>query len=215
MKVILASKSPRRKEIFGAYAEKCVFSFDIITRETDEELFGEHPVTGVRTLAERKGAAVADKIINMIKTEGAFDGEDTLVLSSDTVVAAGGEILGKPRDLDDARDMLRRIEGKDHSVFSGIAVALIKGGEVVKTASAVEETVVRFSPMTDGEIEFYVNHENVLDKAGAYAIQGIASAWIEGIDGDYFNVVGLPVRRLMRLFLDEFGLTLEMLRSDV
>ena len=151
----------------------------------------------------------------MIKTEGAFGGEDTLVLSSDTVVAANGAILGKPRDLDDARDMLRRIEGREHSVFSGIAAALISGGEVVKTASAVEETVVRFSPMTEADIEFYVNNESVLDKAGAYAIQGIASAWIDGIDGDYFNVVGLPVRRLMTMLGEEFGLTLELLRSDI
>ena len=87
MKVILASKSPRRKEIFGAYAEECGFRFDIITRETDEELFGEHPMTGVKTLAERKGAAVAAEY------------PDALVVSSDTLVELGGKPLGKPVDV--------------------------------------------------------------------------------------------------------------------
>ena len=209
MKIILASKSPRRREIL----ENLGIKFTIITEETDESSNVTEPSELVRELAERKGAAVVDKIINMIKTEGAFDGEDTLVLSSDTVVASDGAILGKPRDLDDARDMLRRIEGRGHSVFSGIAAALISGGEVVKAVSAVEETVVRFSPMTEADIDFYVNNENVLDKAGAYAIQGIASAWIDGIDGDYFNVVGLPVRRLMAMLGEEFGLTLSALRE--
>ena len=209
MKIILASKSPRRREIL----ENLGIKFTIITEETDESSNVTEPSELVRELAERKGAAVADKIINMIKTEGAFDGEDTLVLSSDTVVAANGAILGKPRDLDDARDMLRRIEGREHSVFSGIAAALIKGGKIAKTVSAIEETVVRFGKMTEADIDFYVNNESVLDKAGAYAIQGIASAWIDGIDGDYFNVVGLPVRRLMTMLGEEFGLTLSALRE--
>jgi septum formation protein len=102
--------------------------------------------------------------------------------------------------------MLRRIEGRGHSVFSGIAAALISGGEVVKAVSAVEETVVRFSPMTEADIDFYVNNEQVYDKAGAYAIQGIASAFIEKIDGDYFNVVGLPTCRMFGLFKDSFGI---------
>ena len=164
----------------------------------------------MRELSIRKGCAVADKIIN----EDLMGGEsgEALVISSDTVVASGGEILGKPSDLDNAREMLSRLEGKDHSVFSGVAVIRIVGGRVEKIAAAVEETVVRFAPMTEKEIEFYINNENVLDKAGAYAIQGIASAWIEKIDGDYFNVVGLPVRRLFKLLCDEFGLSLENMR---
>ena len=209
MKIILASKSPRRKEIL----ENLGIKFTIITEETDETSNVSEPSELVRELAMRKGAAVADKIIDMIKTEGAFDGEDILVLSSDTVVAADGRILGKPSDLTDAKGMLRRLEGREHSVYSGIAATLIENGRVIRTASATEETVVRFSKMTEEEIDFYVNHENVLDKAGAYAIQGIASAWINGIDGDYFNVVGLPVRRLMRLLEDEFSLTLATLRK--
>ena len=205
MKIILASKSPRRKEIL----ENLGVKFEIITAETDESSDVREPSELVRELSIRKGSAVADKIIG----EGLSECDEALVISSDTVVAAGGEILGKPSDLDDARGMLSRLEGRDHSVFSGVAVTLIKNGAVVKTSAAVDETVVRFAPMTEKEIVFYINNENVLDKAGAYAIQGIASAWIEKIDGDYFNVVGLPVHRLIKLLSEEFGVSLAELRE--
>ena len=149
MKIILASKSPRRKEIL----ENLGIKFDILTEETDESSDEREPSALVRELAERKGAAVVGKIVNLIRTEGAFFGEDVLVLSSDTVVAVDGRILGKPADLDDAQLMLTRLEGRGHSVFSGIAATLIKGGEPVKTVSAVEETVVRFSHMTEKDIQ--------------------------------------------------------------
>ena len=195
MKIILASKSPRRKEIL----ENLGIKFTIITEETDESSAVTDPSELVCELAERKGRAVADKIIAMISSEGAFGGEDVLVLSSDTVVAVDGEILGKPSDLNDAKRMLGLIEGRGHSVFSGIAATLIRGGRIERTASATEETVVRFSEMTESEIDFYVNNENVLDKAGAYAVQGLASMFIKGLDGDYFNVVGLPVYKLNTL----------------
>ena len=112
MKIILASKSPRRKEIFGAFAEECGFRFEIITRETDEELFGEHPMTGVRTLAERKGAAVAAEY------------PTALVVSSDTLVELDGIPLGKPIDENDACRMLRDLSGKTHNVHTGIALTL-------------------------------------------------------------------------------------------
>ena len=209
MKIILASKSPRRKEIL----ENLGVRFTIITEETDESSAIKDPADLVRVLAARKGLAVADKIIDMIKTDGEFSAEDVLVLSSDTVVAVDGAILGKPADLSDAKRMLGLIEGRDHSVFSGIAATLIKGGEIAKAVSTTDETVVRFSHMTDSDIDFYINNESVLDKAGAYAIQGIASAWIDGIDGDYFNVVGLPVRTLIKMLNEEMGLSLAMLRD--
>ena len=227
MKIILASKSPRRKEIL----ENLGVKFNIITADTDESSEIREPSALVRELALRKGMAVAEKIINEIaeatntaampkaeetaENNGAcsLTDESILVISSDTVVAADGEILGKPRNLADARDMLSHLEGRDHSVFSGIAAILIEKGRIAKIAAESEETVVRFAPMSEGEIDFYINNESVLDKAGAYAIQGIASAWIEKIDGDYFNVVGLPVRRMFRLLSDEFDLTLEKIRN--
>jgi len=214
MKIILASKSPRRKEIL----ENLGIKFDIITKETDESSNITDPSALVRELAERKGAAVADGIVSLIndnELDDIFNGREFLIISSDTVVAVDGTILGKPADITDAKRMLLSLEGREHSVFSGIAVTLMNGRNIIKKASAVEETVVRFGKMTESEIDFYVNNENVLDKAGAYAIQGIASAWIDGIDGDYFNVVGLPVRRLMKLLSDELGLTLDVLRGDI
>ena len=197
MKIILASKSPRRKEIL----ENLGIEIEIITADTDETSEERDPSALVRELAERKGRAVAEEIEERIG-----ENERTFIISSDTVVALDGEILGKPRDLDDARRMLKMLEGRSHSVFSGIAVIEISGGRITKSASATEETLVYFAPMSDSDVEFYINTENVLDKAGAYAIQGIASTFIDKIDGDYFNVVGLPVRRLFKLLSDEFGI---------
>ena len=197
MKIILASKSPRRKEIL----ENLGIEIEIITAETDESSEERDPSALVRELAERKGRVVAEEIEERIG-----ENERTFIISSDTVVALDGEILGKPRDLDDARRMLKMLEGRSHSVFSGIAVIEISGGRITKSASATEETLVYFAPMSDSDVEFYINTENVLDKAGAYAIQGIASTFIDKIDGDYFNVVGLPVRRLFKLLSDEFGI---------
>ena len=197
MKIILASKSPRRREIL----ENLGVEFEIIVSEADEESDEKDPARLVRELSLRKGRAVAERIIK----ENTFVTEDVYIISSDTVVAtADGEILGKPRSIEDAKRMLRLLEGKSHFVHSGIGIIKLSGGETVEAADT-ESTRVEFLPMSDGEIDFYVTHETVLDKAGAYAIQGIASAWIKKIDGDYFNVVGLPTCRMFGLFREAFG----------
>jgi septum formation protein len=122
------------------------------------------------------------------------------------VATADGEILGKPKDIPDAVRMLGLLEGKIHFVHSGIAIIKLSENGDITEAADTESTAVEFLPMTKSEIDFYVTHENVLDKAGAYAIQGIASAWIKRIDGDYFNVVGLPTCRTFRLFKESFGI---------
>ena len=205
MKFILASKSPRRKEIL----ENLGISFRIVTADTDEDSEITDPSELVRELSVRKGRAVAEKIIADNKIV-----DKALIISSDTVVASEGEILGKPADREDAERMLRGLSGRAHSVFSGIALTELDGGRVVKTAAATEETKVYFSEMDKDDIEFYINAEQVYDKAGAYAIQGIASAFIEKIEGDYFNVVGLPVRRMFRLLEEEFGIKLRFI-SDI
>ena len=205
MKFILASKSPRRKEIL----ENLGISFEIVTADTDEDSEITDPSELVRELSVRKGMAVAEELIRNNKIV-----ESTIVISSDTVVASEGEILGKPRNEADAKRMLRGLSGRAHSVFSGIALTLVEGGMVVKTAAATEETKVYFSAMDEDDIDFYVKNEQVYDKAGAYAIQGIASAFIEKIDGDYFNVVGLPVRRMFRLMEEEYGIKLRFI-SDI
>jgi len=199
MKIILASKSPRRKEIL----ENLGVKFEIIVSEADESSDEKNPERLVRELSLRKGRAVAERLVS----EGLFYRDDEVyVISSDTVVAApSGEILGKPFDLEDAEKMLSMLEGKVHFVHSGIAIIKIsRNGELFEAADT-ESTAVEFLPMTDDEIKLYVKNENVLDKAGAYAIQGIASAWIKKIDGDYFNVVGLPTCRMISLFKEAFG----------
>ena len=188
MKVILASKSPRRKEIFGAYAEECGFRFDIITRETDEELFGEHPMTGVKTLAERKGAAVAAEY------------PDALVVSSDTLVELGGKPLGKPVDESDACAMLRELSGKTHNVHTGIALTL---GE--RVYSGVATTEVTFRDLTDEEICAYVATGEPMDKAGAYGIQGKGGSLVAGYNGEFDTVVGFNMTLLRKLIAEAVG----------
>ena len=198
MKIILASKSPRRREIL----QNLGIEFEIITADTDESSEIREPSELVSCLALRKGEAVARAIENDAEN---VEKERILVISSDTLVAVDGEILGKPSDLSDAKRMLRKIKGRAHSVYSGIAITELVDGKINKSFASAERTDVYFADMSDGEIELYVNTEKVLDKAGAYAIQGVASAWIEKIDGDYFNVVGLPVRRLFKVLSEEFS----------
>ena len=200
MKLILASKSPRRKEIF----ENLGIEFEIIVSEADEESGERDPAALVKELSLRKGRAVADKII-----EKGGVSEETYIISSDTVVATGGEtpeILGKPKDRADAERMLSLIEGRGHYVHSGIGIIKLTPDMKKEERAATESTRVEFSHMTKKDIEFYIDHEKVYDKAGAYAIQGIASAWINKIDGDYFNVVGLPVHRMFDIFKTGYGI---------
>ena len=199
MKIILASNSPRRKEIL----ENLGIKFEIIVSDADESSEEKDPALLVRELSLRKGRAVADRIIN----ENIHAGEDTYIISSDTVVAtADGEILGKPSDIADAKRMLSLLSGKSHYVHSGIAIIKISADREITEAADTESTAVEFLHMSENEIDFYVKNENVLDKAGAYAIQGIASAWIRKIDGDYFNVVGLPTCKTLSLFKNVYGI---------
>ena len=191
MNFILASKSPRRKEILETLGIK----FEIVTADTDESSTERDPYKLVELLSMRKGLAVRDRLL----AEGR-DLTDTVIISSDTVVAIDGEILGKPRDADDARRMLRMLSGRSHEVVSGIA--LIGNG----TAGASHEvTEVEFDEWDDETVEQYIAVARPYDKAGAYAIQGLASAWIKGIRGCYFNVVGLPIHRLNLLYRELFG----------
>ncbi len=191
MHLILASKSPRRREIL----ENLGVRFEIVTADTDESIDEHDPCRLVEILAARKGEAVREKL----QAEGK-DLSNCVILASDTVVAADGEILGKPHDRADARRMLGTLSGATHRVVSGIC--LIRDGKVY---TAHEVTQVTFDLMDEDEIEDYINTENPYDKAGAYAIQGRASAYIRGISGCYFNVVGLPVHRLACLWRESFG----------
>lgn len=190
-KLILASKSPRRREILAGVG----VSFEIVTADTDESIDESDPCRTVEELAARKGLAVRE----LLRSEGR-DLSDTVILASDTVVAAEGEILGKPVDADDARRMLGMLSGRSHRVVSGICLI---AGDTVRTAHEVTE--VEFDELDAETVERYIQAEQPYDKAGAYAIQGRASAYIRGIRGCYFNVVGLPLHRLCRLWHETFG----------
>ena len=180
MRYILASKSPRRRELLG----EIIKDFEIITKEVDESLPDSiHPREGVEILAVRKGEAVANEL----------DG-DCLVISSDTLVEIGGVPLGKPVDRADATKMLKKLSGNAHNVHTGVAVHL--GDRVM---SGVATTAVYFREMTEGEIEEYVDSGDPMDKAGSYGIQSGGGKFVEKIDGDYDTVVGLSVKLTKKL----------------
>lgn len=178
--LILASKSPRRQELLKLITD----DFEIRTADVDE------------TLPQGINPADAVLYLSAIKARP-FAGGNDIVIGADTVVALGNEILGKPSSREDAKRMLCALSGKIHSVFTG--VTLIKGGE---ERSFYVESRVKFYELTPQEIADYVESGECDDKAGAYGIQGKGSLLVEKIDGDYFNIVGLPVARLYRELLN-------------
>jgi septum formation protein len=187
VRLILASASPRRAELLRAAG----FDFDVRVTDIDEApRAGETPREYVSRVAREKAAAA----------EAGHDGDrEAVILAADTTVVVDGDILGKPIDDDYARRMLARLSGRAHEVLTGVSVRLGTDEQV-----AVESTVVWFKPLTDEEIAWYVASGECRDKAGAYAIQGLASRFIPRIDGSYSNVVGLPVATVHRL-LAEIG----------
>ncbi len=197
MRVILASKSPRRREILSALGVK----FEIVSADADERSGITNPEKLVRELALRKGRATRE----LLRERGEWD-DDTLIIASDTVVAIRDEILGKPADGEDAKRMLRALSDTTHRVISG--VALLWGEREV---ADFDSTGVRFSRMSEREIDWYVASGEPNDKAGAYAVQGLASMFIKGLDGDYFNVVGLPVYKLNTLVREHLSCNLNEL----
>lgn len=190
MKVILASKSPRRRELLGSLAKKMGFEFEIIVSEVDESVGdGISPEEAVRILAERKGRAVAESV-----------GSDFLVISSDTLVELDGAPLGKPVDKEDAIRMLTSLSGRGHFVRTGVAVHY--KGEV---RSGVASTEVVFLPLKSEDIIAYVNSGEPMDKAGAYGIQGGAGKFVKEYRGDFDTVVGLSLALTERLIRECVG----------
>lgn len=175
--IILASKSPRRKELLSFITT----DFTVKSADVDE------------TLPQGITPDKAVEYLSRIKAEP-LKNENDIVIGADTVVALDGKILGKPRDEADAFATLRMLSGKEHSVFTGVSV--IKG-EKIETFSV--QTKVKMFELTDKEIEEYIETAEPFDKAGSYGIQGKGSLLVEKIDGDYFNVVGLPISRLNRV----------------
>jgi septum formation protein len=190
--IILASASPRRKEILSTLG----VDFKVFTVETDETSGITDPCMLTEELASRKGRAVWEKLAE----NDPVAAKRAVIISADTVVYANGRILGKPTDEEDALEMLRMLSGNAHAVVSGVAVTL---GGVTRSASCM--TAVKVDKVPEDQLRAYAYSGEPLDKAGAYAIQGHFSPWISAIEGCYFNVVGLPVNCLNKLFKECTG----------
>ncbi|QJA06959.1 septum formation inhibitor Maf [Thermosulfurimonas marina] len=182
--LVLASKSPRRRELLSSVG----LSFEVFPAEVDESLPpGVSPEEAVKGLARRKAQAVAQRA-----------GSEAAVLAADTLVVQAGRFLGKPRDLAEARRMLKSLSGAWHEVFTGVALAFRQKEKVFFTC-----TRVRFRDLLPEEIEAYLATGEPLGKAGAYAIQGLAAAFVVEVQGSVTGVVGLPLAETLKLLLEE------------
>ena len=191
MRIILASKSPRRRELLSALAHEMGFRFEIITEEVDESISDSVlPSEAVRILAERKGGVIAKR----------EDCNGALIISSDTLVELDGTALGKPKDEEEATEMLSSLSGRGHFVRTGISVSY-KG----KVFSGVASTEVVFRSISEGEIKEYVDSGEPMDKAGAYGIQGGAGKFVKEYIGDFDTVVGLSLSLTRSLIKEAVG----------
>lgn len=186
MAIILASQSPRRRQLL----EQMGFTDFIVRPAQGEEL--ADPSLAPGTLVEALSRQKALEISSAAK-------EDDLIIAADTVVAVDGQVLGKPHSTQQAHQMLSALSGREHTVYTGVTVC--RGDQIL---TQHEATAVRFRPLTAQEIDAYIATGEPMDKAGSYGIQGRGALLVEGISGDYFNVVGLPVCRLGRM-LTQFG----------
>lgn len=185
-RIVLASASPRRKELML----QAGFSFEIQASDREEVYESTTPAEIVKELARLKAYDVADKNERVNLT----------VVGADTVVSVDGEILGKPRSLEEAALMISKIAGREHEVYTGIAVLTYDDCGTEDVTNEAVCTKVTVYPMTDDEIATYVRTQEVMDKAGAYALQGVFGAkFVEKIDGDYYNVVGLPISTIYHI----------------
>ncbi len=190
--IILASASPRRKELFHQVGLDAL----VEPSHVEEKITSIEPDQAVMELSRQKAEDVA-----------AFhEGEPVVVIGADTVVAVDGQILGKPRDREDAIRMIGLLAGGQHQVYTGVTIVSCMSG---RQKTFAEKTDVHVYPMTRAQIEAYVSTGEPLDKAGAYGIQGMFAAYIKGISGDYNNVVGLPVGRVCQELMEEFGYEME------
>lgn len=186
-KIILASASPRRGELLNRLG----FNFTIVPSKIDEDRFqGLAPAEMVEKLAVNKARKVASLV------------EDTVVIAADTVVVLDGEVLGKPADEKEACDMLNRLQGEKHAVYTGIALCRTDDDKLLLDHDITD---VYMSNMSEEEIVSYVKTGEPMDKAGSYGIQGLGGIFVERINGSYFTVMGLPVHKLA-LMLKEFGI---------
>lgn len=187
---ILASASPRRRELL----KQIGVTFEVMPAKGEEVITERQPEQVVKELSRQKAEEIAAGI----------QGEHVIILGADTVVVYDGKILGKPKDETDARRMLSMLSGNTHSVYTGVTVIVLKDGES-QSHSFYEETKVTMYPMTDAQISAYIQTKEPMDKAGAYGIQGKGAVFIEKIDGDYNNVVGLPLAKIFHKIEEVWG----------
>ncbi len=183
IKVILASGSPRRKELL----QMIVPEFEVVVSDCEEIITKKEPKEVTKELALQKAMAVAKEVDEPNKV---------VIIGSDTVVSAKGEILGKPLDKEDARRMIHMLSGDSHMVSTGVALVYKENGKITQMKQFAETTLVYVSKMSEEEIEEYLATSEPYDKAGSYAVQGLFGKFISRIEGDYNTVVGLPVNRL-------------------
>lgn len=181
MKIYLASLSPRRQELLKLLGIK----YQVLTPRVSEQPMDLAPVNYARVLAKLKVESVSRQI------------EKGLIIGMDTIVVLGKKVMGKPENKSEARKMLSMLSGKTHQVITGIYLLRLPGG---KSINSYEMTKVRFRQLSNKEIERYIKTKEPYDKAGAYGIQGRAGLFVESIDGCYFNVVGFPVAKFLKLF---------------
>ncbi|MFO7262915.1 MAG: septum formation protein Maf [Bacillaceae bacterium G1] len=227
--VILASGSPRRKELLASVGIR----FAVCVPDVDETMAAHwSPAEAVEQLAYRKGRAVVEQLVHrraespvtvaseaQARSRGSASWTDAdamtdgaevpvLVIAADTVVVLDGEVMGKPSDAEEAVRMLQRLSGRQHEVFSGLALFCLdsrsEASPKIEHRLGHVRTEVRFRPLSEDTIRRYVATGEPLDKAGAYAIQGLGATLVEGITGDYFNVVGLPLA-LLGQYLEDWG----------
>ena len=195
MEMILASASPRRRELLAQIG----LDFRICVSDVEEIVTKNVPEDIVMELSERKAEAVSGQIISGTAVDSAgaeIPLGDLLVIGADTLVFLDGEQLGKPFDASDAFSILSRLQGRCHQVYTGVTLIVIQEGKERKRKSFYERTLVEFYPMSREEIEEYIGTGEPFGKAGSYGIQGIGSKYVKRIEGDYNNVVGLPAARL-------------------
>ena len=196
-KIVLASASPRRSELL----RQAGLEFTVIPSQGEEVITSTHPSEVVEELSLQKAREVADRILREENAAPQDDGT-IIVIGADTVVAADHRILGKPADRKEAEEMIGLLQGKIHQVYTGVTLIVTDRNKEIRTRTFHECTDVDVYPMTDEEIEDYISTPEPYDKAGAYGIQGSFGVYIRGIHGCYYNVVGLPIARLVHELKD-------------
>ena len=190
MNIILASGSPRRKEIL----ENTNLQFSVITSDIDERIFeNEEPIQLVLRLAFEKCMSVAQ------------NNPSDLVIGADTIVVLDNEILGKPKDEEEAFNMLSKLSNREHQVITGMSIVNLENEKKIVDYAISN---VKFKKLTDQDIKDYISTKECLDKAGSYGIQGYGALLVEEIKGDYFNIVGLPISKLSDILKINFNINL-------